>query len=434
MSDTHAGRRRLKGRSSAETRSAVLDLIRSEGEISRSELARRSELTEKTISVIVKSLIYSGVIIESGYAKSTGGKRPVLLRLNDKRLYAVGVTFDLARCLLVLCGVDGVEVARSELRGTGTDHPSAMLKRISAALQRLLARHEIDRDSVVGICVAMGGRRGVPQGWPADRSPDLWEGFDTEVELARLTGLSVIRENDANCAALGEYWTSGDADRDFLTVYMAYGIGCAFVIGGSLYRGVSGNAGEIGHIVADPAGPACWCGRRGCLDVVASPRATAEQILASRMLRRACDVSTGMGFGPVYTRFGECVRTGTAAVRDLFDTASGYIADCVVDLVNTLDLDLITLAGPGFAELGDEYRQVITQRLEQNAFMRDVHPITVRLGACGSDAAALGAASVVLHRELTPHHTTNTPRARTERTVPPAPVAPAAGGGRRFRS
>ena len=280
MSDNNGGSQRLKGRSYAETRSAVLDLIRSEGEISRAEIARRSALTEKTISGIVKSLIEAGVIVEAGYARSTGGKRPVLLRLNDKDLYAVGVTFDVARCLLVLCAIDGTEIGRSEVRGTGSEPPVAVLRRIAAALQRMLLRRVIDKSSIVGICVAMGGRRGTPEGWPSDAPwVDQWEPFATEDELARLTGIPVSRENDANCAALGEYWTSGKSSRDFVAFYMAYGIGCGIIVGGSIYRGASGNAGEIGHTLADPDGEPCWCGRRGCLDTVASPRAVTDLIL-----------------------------------------------------------------------------------------------------------------------------------------------------------
>jgi DNA-binding MarR family transcriptional regulator len=166
---------RLKGRSFAETRSAVLDLIRCEGKISRTDLARRSALTEKTISVVAKSLMESGVVIESGFAKSTGGKRPVLLRLNDKQLYAVGVSLYLARCIIVVCGLDGNQVARSAIRGRGTDDPTAVLKRISTTLTRLLQRNDIGKDSIVGICMAMGGRLVVPEGWQTDSLvADIW--------------------------------------------------------------------------------------------------------------------------------------------------------------------------------------------------------------------------------------------------------------------
>ena len=406
MSDNSGASQRLKGRSFAETRSAVLDLIRSEGEISRTDLARRSALTEKTISGIVKSLLDSGVVIESGYAKSTGGKRPILLRLNDKELYAVGITLDYARCVIVLCALDGTEVARSEIRGTGIDEPAAVLKRVSTNLGRLLERQGVGKESVIGVGVASGGRRGSPLGWRLDAAfADLWEPYPTEEELARLTGLSVLRENDANCAALGEFWkTASSPTRDFVTVYMAYGIGCGIVIGGSIYRGVSGNAGEIGHTVADPHGPICWCGAPRCLETVASPRAIAQRILDDPTLRTVCQVSDGMEFGEIYERFGLRARDGEETTRSLFRTSADHLADAVRNLVNTLDLDLVSLAGPGFAELGEEYRRVIEDRLAETAFMREVHPISVRLGGGGPDAAALGAASVVLHRELTPHH------------------------------
>jgi predicted NBD/HSP70 family sugar kinase len=397
------GPRRLKGRSHAETRSAVLDLIRSEGEISRIELARRSELTEKTISVIVKVLLDSGVIVESGFGRSTGGKRPVLLRLSEG-LYAVGVTIDVAHCVLVLCALDGTEVARREVRGTGSAKPAAVLRSISATLHRLLKRRGIDKNAVVGVCLAVGGRES-PLGWRMD-TPDshLWGPYPTGRELARLTGLTVLCENDANCAALGEYWATGTPGRDFLTVYMAHGIGAGIVIGGSIYKGASGNAGELGHLLADAQGARCWCGRTGCLDTVASPRAVTQQVLRSPELMAACGIDAEMGLDKVYQRFGARVLDGVAPAVELFERAAGYLAEAVLDLVNALDLDLVVLVGPGFAELGEQYHEAVDRRLRECAITREEHAVSVRLGVGGADAAALGAASVVLHRGLTPHH------------------------------
>ena len=92
---------------------------------------------------------------------------------------------------------------------------------------------------------------------------DPWEAFDVGPHLARRTGLPVTVENDANCAALGAVWTSNQATRSLLTVYMAYGIGAGIVLQGELYRGVSGNAGEIGHRSVQPGGGPCWSDRVG---------------------------------------------------------------------------------------------------------------------------------------------------------------------------
>ncbi len=397
----------LKGRSSAETRSAILDLIRSQGEISRTELARRSALTEKTISVIVKNLLDSGVVVEAGFARSTGGKRPILLRLSDRQLYAVGVTLDVARCVIVVCGLDGTEIARSELDGTGHDEPPVVLDRLAPALGELLARRGIHQSAVMGIGVASGGRHGWQRqlGAGDDTSfADIWEPYPTEEEFGRRTGFTVIRENDADCAALGEYWTSGGSpNRDFATVYMAYGIGAGIVIAGTIYRGASGNAGEIGHVLADPQGPRCWCGRTGCLDTVASPRAVTLQIVDDPQLRAACGITDDTSFGEIYRRYARAVLQADGAATALFKKTANHLAVAVNDLVNTLDLAQVSLAGPGFALLGEHYRSVVESQLTEYAFMRELHPITVRLSRAGADAAALGAASVVLHRQLTPH-------------------------------
>jgi predicted NBD/HSP70 family sugar kinase len=233
---------------------------------------------------------------------------------------------------------------------------------------------------------------------------DEFERFSTAEELSARTGFVVVRENDANCAALGEYWTTGGSpSRDFITVYMARGIGCGIIIGGTIYRGSSGNAGEIGHTLAVANGSLCWCGRQGCLWTVASPQAVTEQILASPTLAAICEVTSQTPFGEIYRRFGRKVKEGDGRVRRLFEATADHLAGAVSDLVNTLDLDLVSLAGPGFAELGEEFREAIDVRVAEVAFMRAVHRITVRLGTGSADAAARGAASVVLHRELTPH-------------------------------
>jgi predicted NBD/HSP70 family sugar kinase len=394
----------MKGRSYADTRSAVLDLIRSSGGISRVGLARRSALAEATISKIVKELLTAGLVVESGFAESTGGKRPVLLRLNDVGRYALGVTMDFYRCVVVLCGLDGSELARREAPGTGHDDPPSVLDRLATAVDDLLALERVDRSAVIGLGVATGGRRGSPLGWVADASFfDVWEPYPVEAELASRTGLAVLRENDANCAALREFWTSQEPDRDFVTVYMSRGIGAGIVINGAIYRGSSGNAGEIGHTIADPDGLPCWCGARGCLETVASPRALVNAVLADEVLREALSIAETTSTPEVYGRIVARAAAGEERTGRMLADAKRYFAAAVGNLVNTLDLDLIVLAGSGFAGVGEAYLEAVRGHVDATAFMRELHPITVRLASVGSDTAALGAASVVLHRHLTPH-------------------------------
>ena len=394
----------LRGRSSAETRSAVLDLIRTSGEISRVDLARRSALTEATISKIVKDLLSAGLVIQSGFAQSTGGKRPALLRLNGGGAHAIGLTLDFHRCVIVLCAADGTELARSEAQGTGFDEPAVALDRLAAAVDALLTREQVDRASIIGIGVASAGRRGSPLGGVVDTSFfDVWEPVPVEAELARRTGLDVVRENDADCAALGEYWSSQEPARDFVAVYMSHGIGCGIVINGAIYRGASGNAGEIGHTTVDPDGLPCWCGSRGCLETVASPRAIVREALADDALRARLGVDEGTPTDQVYGRFLGLAADGDPLASAILDRAAAHFAAAVGALVNTLDLDLVVLAGSGFAGAGEVFLEAARRRVAATAFMRELHPITVRLAHAGAETAALGAASVVLQRGLTPH-------------------------------
>lgn len=396
----------LRGRSSAETRSAVLDLIRASGKISRVDLARRSALTEATISKIVKGLLAAGLIVPAGYAESTGGKRPVLLKLNNGGRYALGLTMDFHSSTIVLCGPDGTELARTTADGTGVDDPAVVLDRLAADIEALMAREGVERSAVIGLGVASAGRRGFPQGWDVDASFfDVWEPYSVENELALRTGLAAIRENDANCAALGEFWVSQEPHRDFVAVYMSYGIGAGIVINGAIYRGVSGNAGEIGHMVSVPDGEPCWCGSRGCLETVASPRAMVDQVLADPQLRAAVGVDEQTPIAEVFRRLTSGVARTDEGVLHTLETAAGHFASAIGDLVNTLDLDLVVLAGPGFAGVEDVFVKAAQERVDSTGFMRELHPITVRLASVGSETAAFGAASVVLQRHLTPHRT-----------------------------
>lgn len=393
----------LRGRSSAETRSAVLDLIRSSGKISRVDLARRSALTEATISKIVKELLAAGLVVQAGYAESTGGKRPALLKLNDSGVYALGLTIDYNRAAIVLCGPDGTELARKSLPGIGQDAPPVALERLAGDIGGLLRQEGIDRTAIIGLGVAMAGRRPGMRAWDLDASfYDVWEPYSIEGELAERTGLAVVGENDANCAALGEYWIGGEPERDFVTVYMSHGIGAGIIVNGAIYRGSSGNAGEIGHIESVPGGASCWCGSRGCLETVASPRAIVDTVLADAGLRRSAGIDERTPAADAYGLVTAAAREHED-LRRVVETAARHFAAAVGDLVNTLDLDLVVLAGSGFAGVEEVFLEAARERVRTTGFMRELHPITVRLASVESDTAAFGAASVVLHRHLTPH-------------------------------
>lgn len=398
--------RRLKGRSSAETRSAILDLIRSSRQVSRNELSERSGLTEATISKVVRTLLEEGFIVEAGYATSTGGKRPILLELNTTSLYAVGITLDVAHIVYVLCDLSGRQVDTMSSEGIGASKAADVMRRVGDELQQFLDRRPVKKEQVIGVGVAGAGRVDSTGGvLRLSREPADWEAFGIEESLKRSSGLSVMLENDANCAALGEFWSGRvPATRDFATVYMATGIGCGIVINGAIYRGASANAGEIGHVVLDFDGEQCWCGSRGCLETFAAPMSVVRRAREDPRFTELISPTAHPDLRHDWAALGRAAVMGHPAAAELIHGSARYLATSLLGLVNTLDLDTLYLAGPGFAEAGEIYLSTIRDELARRAFMRSVHPVAVEMSEVGIESAALGAASVALHGRLTPHH------------------------------
>ncbi|WP_156250226.1 ROK family transcriptional regulator [Pseudactinotalea terrae] len=391
----------------ALTRSMILDRIRVAGRISRVELAEASGLTQTAISNIVRQTITDGLVIETGFGESTGGKRRTLLEINVSARHALGVSLDQERMIYVACDLSGQMVGRISAAGTGLEQPGAVVPRMATELRALLDLTEIDPSSVVGLGVASPGPLNSPAGVLLGRQPNpAWRDFPLREELAKATGLPVMLDSDASCAALGEFWTTrnGATSPVNATVYMADGIGCGIIVDGRVFHGASSNAGELGHLSLDVDGPPCACGARGCVELYAAPRAVVAAALADRELATALDLRGD----PVRTRsdFARIVRSAThgddASLR-LVTEAARRLGQGIVTLGNVLDLDEISLSGPGFADGGALFAQVIQQQLDQLPFTRDVHSVAVRISHIGTEAAALGAAARMLQQEVTPH-------------------------------
>ena len=151
---------------------------------------------------------------------------------------------------------------------------------------------------LAGIGVGFGGPVDQRRGIVVDSHHVAgWTGFPLRDTLANTFGAPVALDNDANAAALGEArFGAGRGHADVLYVNVGTGIGAGLVLGGHLYHGAHGMAGEIGHITVLPDGPPCDCGKRGCLEAIASGRSigrrareTAAQLpaVAAELIRLA---------------------------------------------------------------------------------------------------------------------------------------------------
>jgi predicted NBD/HSP70 family sugar kinase len=227
--------------------------------------------------------------------------------------------------------------------------------------------------------------------------------------LSQVSGLPVVVGNDATAAALGEHWSGAISDTTFAALYLGSGIGAGLVIGGLTYLGASGDAGEIGHACLDVDGPLCWCGARGCLEVLAGPAVVVAAARADRALTRAIGLAGRSlrhrdSVAADFAAISRAARRGEPGAVALLERSGRYLAAAARTLANVMDVSVLVLTGPSFAVAGSLYLPVVQDELDTAFVGRRAHRVEVRLSPSAASAPAIGGAAMVLQSELVPLH------------------------------
>ncbi|MFP3464002.1 ROK family protein [Leifsonia sp. SIMBA_070] len=385
----------------ATSRGVVLDLIRTRGPISRVQLATATGFTQATISNVVRQLTTEGLVVESGEKKYTGGKPRVMLTLNPRSRYALGIQLGADSTTYVVIDVRGDVVGRVREHGLRDALPGDVVPLLADRAADLLETLAIPRSVVVGVGVAAPGPLDLDGGSIVGApTMDAWRGFPVRDAVQEALGLPTVLDNDATCAAVGEFWGGSTAESlAHCTVYMGAGIGAGIVVGGSVYRGASSNTGEIGQLrTRTPTGAV------GTIEDVAAPRAVAAAARAAIQAGRATSIRLKPGDDPfdAFSSVAVAAAHGDGLARELIAESAEYLADAVLALADILDVDSVVLAGPSFAVAGPLYLLAIQHRLATEFSARQQHPVQAALSQHVVDAAAVGAATLVLQRELAP--------------------------------
>lgn len=380
----------------------LLDVIRSAGPVSRVEIATRTGLTQASVSTIVRTLIDDGLVREVGQGGPTGGKRRTMLEITPGARCSVGIHLGADSIVYVVTNMAGALIGRQRRDGAGVASPEVIIRRIREEVDELLSGLGLPRSTVVGIGVVAAGPIDYPAGAIiGGQAMAHWESFPVRDALAAATNLPVIVDKDATAAAIGEFWGGRvDAPLSFVCLYMGTGIGAGIVSNGIAFRGSASNAGEIGHVSIDPDGRTCPCGNRGCVELLAAPRAVVAR--ADGLDDTTVDA---LSTTEVSRRFDAIARRAVNdefTARALLQESVEHVTEGALTLVNLVDPDLVVLAGPGFAIAGALYIERIRTVLAERFFARRIHQVDVRLATNPRDAAAIGASALVLQESLTP--------------------------------
>ncbi|WP_035749854.1 ROK family transcriptional regulator [Arthrobacter sp. 35W] len=383
----------------------ILDAIRrAEGGLSRVELSAAVGLAPQTVSNICRRLLDQDLIMEAGKEGTGPGKPRTMLRLKPSGMYAVGVQIDPAVTSFALLDVVGNVVLNSALTTDASIPPEAFVEVMAAEVLRLIADSGVDAERVAGVGVATPGPVDAAAGLVVS-PPHLpgWTRVALRDGLARATGLPVVMDKDVTAAAVAEMWSGGpNATGSFVFLYIGTGLGAGLVFNDEVMRGSSGNAGEIGHIITDPDGPLCDCGRRGCVKVTCMPETLVEQA-QERGVLPVDDPQEPRSLHEQMAALAAAAEHGNSAAVDVLEFSAQRVARAISALTNLLDVERVVAGGPFWPYLEPTYLRVIPALLDSLSATRTVHEIGLTSASSGRDGGAIGAACLVLESTLSPH-------------------------------
>jgi len=370
----------------------LLRLLRDNGAVSRAELADRLEMPRPRLLAELERLVSLGYVNEAGLAASRGGRRSTLVELSSELRFAA---VDLGASSIDVEVVNGrlEPVAAYAEPADIRSGPKLTLTRVNELLRKAKVDGAYEKLDAVGIGVPgpVSFRDGVPVSPPIMPG---WDRFPVRELLTREHGCPAVVDNDVNIMAIGErHGGVAHSVDDFLFVKIGTGIGCGIYLGGEVYRGTDGCAGDIGHIQVEAHGPMCSCGNVGCLealfsgsamakDATAAARSGSSPALAERLSAKgsvtAVDVAEGAVEGDVV-----CIRL----IRDGGRRVGGVLAG----LVSFANPSMIVIGG-GLAQLGHILLAEIRSVVYRRSLPLATGNLPVVLSELGSRAGVTGAA------------------------------------------
>ena len=376
----------------------ILKTIYDQGEISRAEIARFTQLTRTTVSGVVSELIHEGLVREIGRGHSEGGKPPILLSVVDDSRHLIGI-----------------DLAESEFRGGVADLRGRVISRVKIPVDNRdgrgtleLVYQLIDRllaaatSPLLGIGIGTPGLMDARHGIVRAAINLDWQDLPLREILEERYHLNVYIANDCQVAALGEYtFRDKRGVSNMIVVKVGSGIGAGIVLNGQLYYGDGFGAGEIGHIRIEENGEPCICGHAGCLETVVGSKAIirrAREIARDdpqSSLHRYATTQESISIDTVLQAF----EAGDAGMQKLVTNVGCYIGMALAHLVGALNVHHIVIGGK-IALFGEPLLKPIRRVMKQRAMAILIDKTDVSISNLGEDIVIQGAAASLLAHEL----------------------------------
>lgn len=370
---------------SSGTRSAlttVLQTIRQHSPVSRASLTRMTGLSPSVVSTSTKQLLERGLLEEHGTHQDTLGRPQVLLKINPSHAVAIGMALTWSGLHAVMTDLEGTVLA-SHTVPLVSDAPDQVIAQCVAEMAELRKQHKVRNKDIAGVGLALPGWIDSETGTCLKSTVHGWNGVPFRPLLEEALGYPAFVENDANALAVGEKWFGlARHFENYAVVTLVDGIGAGIYTYDQLYRGSRGATGEFGHINIAIGGPACTCGKRGCLEALASIPALLQQAASAGLPSDLHGLTTA-------------AEAGNLEAQAVFETAGRYIGYALSTLNHILDLQAIIITAPA-DYLNPYLKAALETSYRDNSVLFADTRMDILYQEEDSDIWALGAASLAI--------------------------------------
>jgi len=369
--------------------------------ISRAKLAKNTGLAPSSVTRLTRELQEIGLIVESGKGSSSGGRQPVLISPNPKA--GVVISFDLSGSRVRGGVFDAsnnlLKVAEVPFLNVG---PEAIQKYIFELMDTLLSDQAILKEKLLGIGVSIPGVVNIDRTGISIAFNLQLKDFPLKKILESRYNIPVYLETDTSVAALAEKNYGAAIHQDnFIYVLISTGIGAGVIINGEIYQGQAGMDGERGHIVINPQGPVCVCGRHGCLEAIAGRNAlleNAKSIFSDGRDQIANNLLNNDTSSLNLSLISEAAKLGSVKAMDLINNMAEHIAYAISLYTNILDIPLVIIGGEVPLELGDCYIQAIKRKSRK--FIPDDKTVIIKQAELKRDDLLRGISKLTIQQIL----------------------------------
>jgi glucokinase-like ROK family protein len=387
---------------------AMLQLIHSTGQISRVDLAKHTGSSLGSLTGIANRLIGSGIVVESGSGSTPLGRKPVLLQVRDDLAYFVGVDLGTYFFRVAVTDMNGHILFKSELKTELHEGRARVLKRTFQYIHEAMEAVKISKRQIRGIGIGHSAvvdtASGMVLSVPRPGQLLEWKSVPLREMIEKEFGLPCSLHDSVRAIAIAErYFGLGKSLDDFIYIDGGMGFGAGIFIGGELYRGAGGGAGEFGHLTVEDRGPLCCCGNSGCLEAVATCAAiiqAAKSAISMGVNSRISELVHGKLDQVSLEIIAQAARENDSLAFRVLNEAISYISIALSDLINLLNPKTIVFGGALFRAAPELLVEPLTRLIKQRALEKSANEVKFKVSTLGSEAGALGAARLISEQVL----------------------------------